>query len=489
MFKRVAHFLGLFLELLGASMALPLLIALAYGEDSVAWAFMISVIICLVPGMLIRYNFKKKLEEEPVKNRDSYLIVTLAWLLASLVGSLPYMLSGIIGNFFHAFFESCSGFTTTGASVFTDIEGLPHAILMWRCFSQWLGGMGMVVLFTALIPKLGIKGLSISSAETPGPTETRLTARYNDTARKLYQLYILMTLALFVLLLIGKMNVFDALSHAFATMATGGFSTHNEGLAFYNSTYIYFVIGTFALFAGTNFALFFELFAGRIKSFFKDEELRFYLILIAVSTALIAISLHLNGINTTFTSSVLHALFQAINTITTTGYLTGDVGWPSFCVLLMTFLMMIGGCSSSTAGGIKISRILVAFRIIKFELQSRTHEFVVDEIKYNDIKVQSETFSHIHAYSTLFFSTIVGGTLLLSLFGGGSAQSNFLTIISCISSLGPGLDSLGLICDYHLDSNMSLLICNFVMIAGRLEITTALVIFSRYFWHFDRAFN
>lgn len=489
MLKRIIHFIGYFMTFIGVSMLLPLFIALAYSEELAAQAFLISILICFIPGMLLRTLSTTTLGEEKVSRRDSYLIVTLAWLTASLLGSFPYLLSESTDNFFHAFFESCSGFTTTGASVFTEIEHLPHAILMWRCFTQWLGGMGMIVLFTALLPGLGIKGLSISSAETPGPTETRLTAKYRDTARNIYLVYIALTLILFVLLFAGGMSPFDALAHAFATMATGGFSTHNAGLAFFNSRYIYFVIGIFAMLAGTNFALFFDVFAGRIKKVLEDEELVLYLTIIAVSTLLITASLGVKDVHSNVLYSMSHALFQAVNTLSTTGFLTGDVNWPSFCVLLLTFLMMIGGCSSSTAGGIKISRILIAFKIIKLELKSRTHENLIDDIKYDGVKVNASVLYHIYTYTSLFLMTIVAGTVMLSIFGGGSAQTNFLTIISCISSLGPGLDNLGLLCDYHLTSNISLLICNFVMIAGRLEITTMLIIFTRHFWCFDRTFD
>lgn len=489
MLVKLIHFLGTFLEFIGASMMLPLLIALAYDEKSCAWAFLISIFVCFVPGMIIKYAFKKAFEDETVKKRDSYMFVASAWIVASLVGCIPYMISGVIDNFFYAFFETCSGFTTTGASVFTDIEQLPHAILIWRCFTQWLGGMGMIVLFTALLPRLGAKGLSITNAETPGPTETRLTAKYSDTAKRLYVIYIILTLVLFLLLLIGKMSPFDALAHSFATMATGGFATHNAGLAFFNSNYIYFVIGVFAFLAGTNFALFFDLLAGKVRKVFADEEFRLYLSIIGFSTITMTIALKAGNYHNRVLEDIGRALFQAVNTISTTGFMTSDVNWPSYCVLLMTCLMMIGGCSSSTAGGIKLSRIVVAFKIVKTELRKRSHEYIFDDITFNRERVKSSTLYHIYTYTTLFFLTIVVGTLLIGLFGGGSAPTNFLTVISCISSLGPGLDTLGLVCDYHLESNICLIIYNIIMIAGRLEITTLLVLFSRHFWHMDRVFN
>lgn len=489
MFKRLVHFLSPFLIFMGVSMSLPLFTALVYDEKSAARAFIISIAICFGSSFFIRLFFHTELKDENIRRRDSFLIVVFAWLVASLVGSFPFLLSGSIDNFPQAFFESCSGFTTTGASVFTDIEHLPHAILIWRCFSQWLGGMGIIVLFTALIPGLGIKGFAISSAETAGPTETRLTARYQDTARRLYLSYIFLTIVLFILLNICEMNTFDALAHAFATMATGGFSTHNEGLAYYGSHYIYLIIGIFAFLGGSNFALFFEILSSRIKKIFEDEEFRAYLIIIGISTILMTFALYKAKVHTLWTHAFSHAMFQTINTLSTTGYATGDANWPSFCVLLLVLLMICGGCSSSTAGGVKICRITIAFKIVRLELRKRSHEYLIDDIKYNGIKIPSTILSQIHTYSSLFFATIVLGTILLGIAGGGSAATNFITVISCISSLGPSMDALGIVCDYHINSALSLFICNFIMIAGRLEIVTLLVLFSRHFWQIDRSFN
>ena len=469
-------------------MSLPLLVALAYDEKPEAWAFLMCIIGCIATGNIINKVYKRDLGQETVERRDSYIIVSSAWLIASLIGCLPYLLTGAIDNFFLAFFETCSGFTTTGASVFTDIEHLPHAILIWRCFTQWLGGMGIIVLFVALLPKLGAKAATISNVETPGPITAKISARSSDSALNLYKAYIMLTFILFLLLWAGKMNWFDALAHAFATMATGGLSTHNTGLAYFNSNYIYVVIGIFAFMAGTNFVLFFEMLAGRIQRIIKDEEFRAYVVIIAVSSALIAVSLTVSGTCKSVLESILRAVFQAINTMSTTGFMTGDVNWPSFCVLLMVFLMIVGGCSSSTAGGIKVSRMLVAAKIVLSELKRRTHDNLVDDIKFNKQLIPGTTLSYIYNYSTLFFATIIIGTLIVGIFGGGSAETNFLTILSCISSLGPGLDTLGLLCEYHISSPVCIITYNFIMIAGRLEITTLLVMFSRHFWQADRVF-
>ena len=488
MLKKLIHFLGKFLIVLGACMSLPLIIALAYDEKREAWAFLISIIVCFIIGIAVDYAFKTQLEQESLDRRDSYMLVSVAWIVASLVGCIPYMASGIISNFFLAFFESCSGFTTTGASCLTDIEILPRSILIWRCFSQWLGGMGIIVLFVALLPKLGAKAGSISAAETPGPISSKIAARQADNAQNLYAAYITLTILLFILLWVSKMNAFDAISHAFATMATGGFTTHNEGLAYFDSYYIYGVIGFFAFLAGTNFVIFFDILGGKASKILRDEEFKAYITIIGVSAVLIGVSLKLSGVCNDPIEALVRGLFQSINTLSKTGYLTGEVNWTSFCLLLLVFLMAIGGCSSSTAGGLKISRMLVSFKIVRAEIRRRTHDNINDDIKLNNHLIPGRTLSYIYTYSTLYFATIGIGTLIVSIAGGGSAVTNFLTIISCISSLGPGLDSMGLICQYHMESPICLLTYNIIMIAGRLEITTLLVLLSRHFWNPDRRF-
>ena len=482
MVKRVSQFFGVFLFFIGGCMMLPLIIALAYGENTVAGAFLISIGICLVPGIIIRLTNKESVLDAKPKLRESYFIVAISWILASLFGCLPYYLSGTIDNFILAFFETCSGFTTTGATVFADVEIVPHSILMWRSLTQWLGGMGMIVLFIALLPQLGAKGSRISSAETPGLTETRLTARYSDTAQRLYVSYIVLTAILFLLLLFGPMNAFDALNHAFTTMATGGFSTHNGGLSYFNSNYVYFVIAIFALLAGTNFALFFDCLAGKAKQVLKDEELRLYLLLITVATVMITISLRVSGLFDNTFAALSHSLFESINTISTLGFETRNIEWPSTSILVLIILMIIGGCSSSTAGGFKVSRLLIIFKMLKREVHLRVHGSMVEDVRINGKRLPFELFFQVFSYTILYVSIIILGSLLISLFGGGNINSNILTIISCISNLGPGLDNLGLPCDFNTISNLSVMVYCFVMIAGRLEVATLLVLFSKYFW-------
>jgi len=468
-------------------MLFPLLVGLMYEEYDEALAFLICIGICLVPGIIAKIGYKIPVTQEKIRLRESYLIVTVSWFLASLFGCLPYILTGVTDDFFIAYFETASGFSTTGATAFNVVETLPHCILFWRSLTQWLGGMGMIVLFMALVPKFGVMGGNISKAETPGPIQRKISSRYAGTAQKLYASYIILTLILVVLLLLGGMNLFDASSHALTTMATGGFSTHTGGLSYFGSPFIYGVIAIFALLAGSNFTLFFDIIYGRIKDALKDEEYVFYVKIIAVSSVLIAISLRLSSYDISFGSNLGAAFFQTVNTISTLGFESSNSTWPSFCIMILAILMVVGGCSSSTAGGFKCARVLVLLKVLKRGIKQMLYGSSREDIRYNGNAIQDETMRYILSFVILYLTTTCSATILICLFGKGDVMTNLLTVISCISNLGPGLDNLGLICDYNLHSRLCIIVYTTVMIAGRLELSTFLVIFSRYFRNPDRA--
>lgn len=480
--KRIFHFLGIFLIAIGAAMVLPLLTALAYGEYHLAGAFILSILICIVPGWIVRLSYKKTLSEEKLNFRDGYFIVTAVWFISSIFSAFPYFISGVMPNFIDAFFESASGYTTTGATLFTHVESLPRSILMWRSLTQWLGGMGIVVLFFAFLPSFGAKGNTIANAETPGAFQRKLTSRYSDTARVFYALYISLTLILAVLLAIGGMGAFDAFNHALTTMATGGFSTRTGGIGSFNSSFIYIVIGIFAFFAATNFALFFDVLTGKFKSLFKDEEFRSFVVIVAISSILITISLKLTDSSTNAINDVAAAFFQVINTISTLGVETANSNWPPFCLIILALLMISGGCSSSTSGGIKVSRITTLVKVLRLDIRRRIHGTVVEEITYNDKKVETKTMDYILSFVVLYLTIVLTATLIICGFGGGDLMTNLISVLSCISNLGPGMDSLGLVCEYHTQSSICSITYAVVMIAGRLELETFLVIFSRHYW-------
>ena len=467
---------------IGASMILPLIIALVYGEYRQAGAFLLSIVLCIIPGYIAARLYKKSVNYSKFSNTDGYLIVTSAWLLSSIVGAFPYSFSGVMPNFIDAFFESASGFTTTGATLFADVEILPHCILLWRSLTQWLGGMGMIVLFFAILPRFGAKANTIASAETPGAFQRKLTSRYSDTAKVFYSLYILFTLILTALLLVGGMGIFDAFNHSLTTLATGGFSTRNGGIGCYDSSFIYIVIGIFGFIAATNFAIFYDIITGNIRNAFKDEEFRTFVFIVVISSILITISLKLTNIASNAINDVTAAFFQVINTISTLGAETANTNWPPFCVIILALLMITGGCSSSTAGGIKVSRLATLIKVVKLDTKHRIHESVIEDVKYNGKKIQEKTMDYILSFVVLYLVIVISATIIICGFGGGDLMTNLISVLSCISNLGPGMDSLGLVCEYHTQSTICAITYTFVMIAGRLELSTFLVIFSKHFW-------
>ena len=481
--KRLANFYALFLALMGACLALPLATALIYGERSSVRAFGIVMAGCLLLGGAVHLRYREKLSSMEVKPRESYFIVATSWIIASVIGCLPYILTGSIPGFFGAFFETCSGFTTTGATVIDDIESLPRSILLWRSLTQWLGGMGIIVLFVALLPRFGIKARNIASAETPGPTVTKLTSRFTGTAQRLYVAYIILTVTLIFFLMAGRLSFYDALNHSLTTMATGGFGTYGDSIAHFGSDYVTWVITCFMFLAGTNFELFFVAAAGHPLRAFRNEEFRLYLRIILISIAAVTASLMLHGGYDSLYRAVTDSAFQVITIMTTTGFATVNFDlWPAFCRMLLVILMVIGGSSSSTAGGVKVIRVMVLFRMIKREINIKLHGNIVNDVAVGDQKLSTDTMTHIIGFVTLYVLTLSAGTLLISLTGQGDPVTNFTAVLSCISNVGPGLDGVGPTCTYSFYGSFSKFVLSLVMVAGRLELSTFFILFSRFFW-------
>ncbi len=481
--NRIINFYALFLNLLGACFALPLATALIYGETTSVRAFAIVMAGCIALGTVMHFACRSDINAMELRPRDSYFLVASVWLIASVIGCIPYMLTGCIPSFFEALFETCSGFTTTGATIVSDVEAMPRAILMWRSFTQWLGGMGIIVLFVALLPRFGIKARNIAKAETPGPTVTKLTSRFTGTAQRLYIVYIVLTMLLVLFLMGGGLDFFDALNHSFTTMATGGFSTYNDSVGHFHNNYISWIITLFMFLAGTNFELFFIVLNGNIKRALKNEEFRLYVIILAVSTGAIAASLLANGGYDSIYQAVTDSAFQVTTVMTTTGYATTNFGiWPTFCQMVLFILMVIGASSSSTAGGIKVIRVLVLFKMIKREIGIKLHGNIVRDVSLDSQKVLSETVTYIIGFVTMYFITLILATLLISIPGNGNLVTNLTATLSCISNVGPGLDSVGPVFTYHFYDGFSKFVLSMVMIAGRLELSTFFIIFSRFFW-------
>lgn len=473
------------LYMLAAGMGIPLVLAFAYGERTALIAFSEVIVACAVISTVIRVLIKPA--ESHLKLRDGFFVVSVSWLVCSLVGCLPFILSGSIPTFTDAFFESCSGFSTTGASILTDIETLPRSILFWRSFTHWLGGLGIVLIVIALLPVLGISGQIAAFAETPGPTKDKLTPRFSDTAKNLCKIYLILTFAEVILLKIGGMSYYDAFIHTFGTVGTGGFSNYNNSVGHFDSVYIQIVLILFMLLAGTNFNLFFLARRRGISHLLNDEELRFYTCVIGAASILVfAVNCfynHFAGIGRTLLDSV----FQVVSIITTTGYSTADYDvWPTFAKMIILCLFFFGACSSSTSGGVKCVRILICFKLIKRSLSLRIHPNRIAPVTLNDAELHTDTVIKVTGFILTYIVLIFAGTLLLSV-NGFDFVTCFSAAATCLGNIGPGFNLIGPTLNFSIFSDFSKFVCSFLMITGRLELFTVLVLFSRFYWNPNKA--
>jgi trk system potassium uptake protein TrkH len=394
---------------------------------------------------------------------------------------LPFLISKTIPNFTNAFFETISGFTTTGASILNNIEEMPHGILFWRSLTQWLGGMGIVVLSLAVLPAFGIGGMSLFSAEAPGITSDKLNPKIRDTAKILWRIYVIFTVSEAILLMFGGMNLFDAVCHSFTTMATGGFSTKQANIAHWNSPYIHYVIVFFMILAGTNFSLSFYALSGKPKKMFKNEEYKFYLFFIGLFTLITAIGLFLTtsyGIEKSFRNS----LFQVVSILTTTGYATDDyLLWHPLLTIFILSLFFIGGSTGSTGGGIKIMRIALLLKNSHYELRRLIHPNAVIPVRFNKRTVNNQTISNVLAFFFFYIATFFLSTLFFMLFVDDFGTS-IGAVASCLGNIGPGIGSVGPADSYAHIAAGGKWFLSFLMLLGRLELFTIIVLFSPAFW-------
>ncbi|NMA03584.1 MAG: TrkH family potassium uptake protein [Clostridiales bacterium] len=469
---------GIVLKVLGSiltvesALMLPALAIAFYTNGHDRMAFLTTVIITGVVGFIIS-------KKTPIKNnvnvKEGLAIVALGWILASLFGALPFYLSGSIPSYVDAVFETVSGFTTTGASILSNVEGLPHGILFWRSFTHWIGGMGILVFTIALLPVLGIGGFQIFKAESPGPTADKIMPRIKDTAKILYTTYFSITVLQVVLLKLGGMNLFDSMLHTFGTVGTGGFGIKNNSVAFYNSTYIHIIIGTFMLLSGINFSLYYSLFKGRWKDIFKNEELRLYLSIVLIAIIAITINLAMTSYAGIF-RSLRDSFFQVSSIITTTGYTTANFdAWPSFSKIILFTLMFIGGCAGSTAGGIKVVRILILIKLIKRDIAKLFHPSAFISIKNSGKKVTDETIMSINGFFILYIMIFVISTIIISL-EGLDIVSTSSAVAATLGNIGPGLGFVGPANNFGGFSPASKILFSFLMLLGRLEIFTSITL-------------
>lgn len=479
--KTVMYLLGRLTLFCVACMMIPLFLALFNSEPSLP-AFMWSIVLAVIVGII--FINQGEFNASTLTLREGMATVTLAWLLISTLGAVPYILSGTLEPV-SAFFESVSGFTTTGATTIDNIEILPHSILLWRSMTHWIGGIGIIVLFIAMLPQMGSSAVHLFNAEVSGPTSERVVPRIKNTAFSLCMIYVTFTLVEMILLMLFGLNLFDALTHSLSTIATGGYSTYNTSVAHFNNVYVEAVIAFFMILSGGNFALYYVVYKKGLKSLWRDTEFKVYIYIITVITIAISINLYVENLFDTF-ESVRHSLFQVAAIISTTGFVSNDFeAWPSFSKLCILLLMFIGGCAGSTAGGLKVSRIVLLFKLVGQELKRTIHPKMVLNIKINNKSVPTPIIAGITRFFFIYMSLFFFLTILISTTGLAMIDS-IAIIAATISSVGPAFGVAGATCTYSSITPFGKIIVCIAMLLGRLEIFTVLVLLRPEFWRTSR---
>lgn len=471
--------IGSLLLIMGALMLPPVIFSLYYGENDLI-PILISSGITIFVGVMLKIVTRKSRDAE-IKKRDGYLIVTGGWVAMAIFGTLPYLISGSIPSVSGAFFETMSGLSTTGASVLDNIEDLPHGILFWRSMTQWIGGMGIIVLTIAILPLLGIGGMELFVAESPGPTKDKIHPRIKETAKRLWVIYVVLTLAQTLILMLSGMGFFDAINHALTTNSTGGFSTKQNSIAAFNSPLIEAVIVVFMFIAGTNFTLLYFGFKGKFSKFWKNDEFKWYtgavLLLIVGLTPVV----YANTDNSIL-QSLRETTFQVVSTITTTGYASADfTTWGSLATFIFFLLLFSGASAGSTSGGIKIVRIVVLMKNGFLEFKKRLHPNAVIPVYLNKKTVPSHIIYNLLAFIFLYLFVFVFGSVIMTGLG-----ANFEVAISSVATslgnVGPGIDAIGPSHSFSSISPAGKWLLSFLMLFGRLELFTVALLFTPYYW-------
>ena len=490
-YKIIFHFFGLLLLFNGGFMLLSSLISLIYSDGVTLNLFLSGFVTLLIGGV---FMFFTKDHQKVMNKREGYIVVTFGWIVMTLSGTLPYLFTGSIPDFTNAFFETMSGYTTTGASILDDIEAVPYGVLFWRSLTHWIGGMGIIVLAVAILPLLGIGGMQLFAAEAPGPSADKLHPRITDTAKRLWLIYFAYTVAETLLLKLAGMSFFDAINHALCTLSTGGFSTKNASVAFWNDNpLIQYIIIFFMFLAGTNFVLSYYLFKGKFSNIIKDDEFKLYVKFIAVFTLIAAVIIYFRAdvsissikhpmVLGEAESAFRHALFQVISVITTTGFVTADFTlWTPFLVVFFFGLMFLGGSAGSTSGGIKVVRHLITIKNGFLEFKRALHPNAILPVRYNKRSVSGEIVFNILGFFILYFISFIIGALGFSMM-----QIDFESAIgiaaSSLGNVGPALGDFSPVNNYNSLPAMGKWWSAFLMFIGRLELFTVLVIMTPFFW-------
>lgn len=477
-FKLVLHIISLVIIFESLFMFLATLVSFYYHEQ-IRFIFSETFLSVGALGLALNILTHKQRNIEPTP-RESFLIVTLSWLTLGLVGAVPYIDTHSIPDFTNAFFESISGFTTTGSSILTDIEALPKSILFWRAETHWIGGMGIIVLVVAIMPFLNINGISLFYSEISSVANEQVSTKIRYVARNLWIIYMGITALETLLLVLGKMPLFDSICHSFATVATGGFSTKNDSLTSY-SPYIQYVVTIFMLLSGINFVLHILVLKGDYKKAFQNEELRAYLKIVFVVGILITLSLHFRQ-HLPFEKAFRDSFFQVASIITATGFASADyLQWPTQAIMLIALLMLIGASAGSTGGGVKVVRHVILQKRIKQSLRQIILPNVIHSIHYNNRRLDPDFVTRVISFIFWYYLIMILSTFVL-MATGLSAASSFGAAATCMGGIGPGFGSVGPASNFYHLTEFAKYFCTFLMILGRLEIYTLLVIFTPTFW-------
>ena len=475
-YKLILHTLGKILLIEALLLIFPLIINFIYQENNL-FAFALTISILMVVGTLL---IMVKPKDKRMFVREGFVIVGLAWIVLSLFGALPFTISGEIPNYIDAFFETVSGFTTTGASILTDVEAMSKSMLFWRSFTHWIGGMGVLVFVLAILPNSEGQNIYLLKAESTGPQVGKLVSKVRFTARILYIIYFGLTLLEVILLLLGKNSLYESIVMSFGTAGTGGFGIYADSVGGFN-IYSQVVIAIFMMFFGINFNIYYLVLIGKIKQAIKSEELRWYLIVILLSTTMITANLMIN-LNQTFGIALKDAYFQVSSIMTTTGFATVDFNlWPTFSKTILIIIMFVGGCAGSTGGGIKVSRIVILFKSLKREIQKLLHPNSVAPIKMEGEVVDGTVVKGVNVYFAFVMILLFAGTLLVS-FDGLDFTSTFTGVVACINNIGPGLSLVGPMGNFDCFSYFSKIILSILMLIGRLEVYPILILFLPKTW-------
>jgi len=475
-FRGVVHLEGLLLLFCGVSMLTPLPFALYFGDGD-APAIFLSAGITAAAGFVL---YRTTRIRRDLRTREGFAAVTFGWLLFSLFGTLPFLLSGAIPDFTDAFFETISGFTTTGATILTNIEAMPHGVLFWRSMTHWMGGMGIIVFSLAVLPFLGVGGMQLYKAEVAGPTVDKLTPRVTETAKILWFVYVAITAAEVLLLLVGGMSLFDALCHAFGTVASGGFSTKNASIAYFNSPFIDWVIVFFMVLAGTNFALHYHFLTGRWNAYWRDREFHFFLASMVLACGVVGLSTFV--IYADKAQAMRDTVFQVVSLHTSTGFVTADYeGWSQSAQFMLLLIMIIGGSAGSTAGGLKVVRLILVGKFFGAESTRLLHPQAVVPTRLRGVAVPREVMIGVLGYFALYGLAIFTATLIVTAVG-MDWVSGISAVVSTLGGVGPGMAQVGPFDNYsalHPLAKWVLMLC---MLLGRLEFYSVLVLLAPAYW-------